>query len=102
MLNLLHIKTVTSEDIDKNKQEAAAQSEQMIASQGEQQRQTDAQKAQIEMAKMQAEQEGKIKEELIRGQIKNQQMNKEIVRDVYSSLVESANAEQGINTSIRR
>ena len=88
--------------IDKNKQEAAAQSEQMIASQGEQQRQTDAQKAQIEMAKMQMEQEGKIKEELIRGDIKNQQMNKEIVRDVYSSLVEAANAESGINTSVRR
>ncbi len=88
--------------IDKNKQEAAAQSEQMIASQGEQQRQTDAQKAQIEMAKLQMEQEGKIKEELIRGDIKNQQMNKEIVRDVYASLVESANAENGINTSIRR
>ena len=88
--------------IDKNKQEAAAQSQQMIESQGEQQRQTDAQKAQIEMAKLQMEQEGKIKEELIRGDIKNQQANKEIVRDVYSSLVEAANAESGINTSIRR
>ena len=48
--------------------------------------------------------EGKIKmqEELIRGQIKDRQSNKEMVRDVYAELREASNAEDGINTSVRR
>jgi hypothetical protein len=85
--------------IDKNKEEAAAQSEQMIASQGEQQRQTDAQKAQIEAQKMQLEQDGKIKEELIRGKIKETDTNKQIAADLYKSLREEVAAEGGINIS---
>ncbi len=82
--------------IDKNKEEAAAQSEQMIASQGEQQRQTDAQKAQLEAQKIQIEQEGKIKEELIRGQIKQTETNKQIAADLYKSLREEVAAEDGV------
>jgi hypothetical protein len=86
----------------KNGEQAQANSERMIAAQGEQQRQTDGQKGQLELAKIKAEAEAKIAEETVRGQVKDRQMNKEIVRDVYSSLVEASNAEEGINTSIRR
>lgn len=88
--------------IDKNKEEAAAQSEQMMRVQSEENMKAQQAKDQGEMAKIQMEQEGKIKEELIRGKIKDQQANKEIVRDVYANLREAADAENGINTSIRR
>jgi hypothetical protein len=54
------------------------------------------------MEKIQAEGQLKANEELIRGQIKERQMNKELVRDLYQELREAANAENGINTSIRR
>jgi len=70
--------------------------------QGDQQRQTDAQKAQIEMEKLKAETEGKIVEEQVRGQIKDKLANKEIIRDLYAEIREAANAEAGLDTSIRR
>lgn len=85
--------------IDKNKEEAQMQSERMIEAQGEQQRQTDAQKAEIEMAMLQAEQQGKEREELIRGQIKDSESNKQIAADLYRSLREEDAAENGINIS---
>ncbi len=88
--------------IDKNKEEADAQSEQMMKVQSEENAKAEQSKVQGEMAKMQMEQEGKIKEELVRGKIKDQQSNKEIIRDVYANLREAADAESGINTSIRR
>jgi hypothetical protein len=85
--------------IDKNKEEAAAQSEQMIQSQGDQQRQTDAQKAQIEKDRIMLEGEISMKEEMIRGKIKESETNKQIAADLYKSLREEESAERGINIS---
>ena len=88
--------------IVKNKEEAQSNSEKMIQMQGDQQRQTDAQKAEVEMAKIRAEAEAKIAEETVRGQIKDKLANKEIVASVLAQLDEAANAEDGLMTSIKR
>ena len=88
--------------IVKNKEESQANSEKMIGLQGEEQRKTDAQKAQIEMDKIKLEAEAKIAEEQIRGQIKDKLANKEIFSNLYAEIREAANAEMGINTSIKR
>ena len=88
--------------IVKNKEESQANSEKMIAMQGDQQRQTDAQKAQVEMEKIKAEAEAKMAEEALRGQIKDKLANKEIIRDLYAEIREAANAEAGLDTSVRR
>jgi hypothetical protein len=88
--------------IVKNKEEAQANSEKMIQMQGDQQRQTDAQKAQVELEKIKAQAEADIAEEQIRGQIKDKLANKEIIRDLYAEIREAANAEAGLDTSIRR
>ena len=88
--------------IVKNKEEAQANSEKMIQMQGDQQRQTDAQKAEAEMNKIKLEAEAKIAEEQVRGQIKDKLANKEIVASVLAQLDEAANAEDGIMTSIKR
>ena len=88
--------------IVKNKEEAQANSERMMQVQGEENRKSEQEKVQGELAKLQAEGQQKIQEEAVRGKIKSDLMDKEIVRDLHSSLVEAANAEEGINTSIRR
>jgi hypothetical protein len=88
--------------IVKNKEEAQANSEKMIQLQGQQNAQNEQVKAQAELAKIRAQAEASIAEENIRGQIKDRQSNKEMVRDLYAELREASNAEDGINTSIRR
>ena len=88
--------------IVKNKEEAQANSERAMQTQGEEQRKTDAQKAQIELDKIRAQAEADIAEEQIRGQIKDKLANKEIIRDLYAEIREAANAEAGLETSIRR
>jgi hypothetical protein len=88
--------------IEKNKEEAQANAEKMIQSQGEQQRQTDAQTMQGEMMKIKLEAEAKIAEEEKRGEIKDRQTNKELIGELLAQVNEAANAEEGINTSIKR
>jgi hypothetical protein len=70
--------------------------------QGEEQRKTDVQKAQLELDKIKATAMASIAEEEKRGEIKDRQSNKEIVRDLYAELREAANAEDGLQTSVRR
>jgi hypothetical protein len=88
--------------IKKNKEEKEqadmAQSQAQIQGQA----QVEQLKHQQEMEKLQAEQQGKVAEELVRGEIKDRQSNKELVRDMYANLREAADAEAGINTSVRR
>lgn len=86
----------------KNKEESQANSEKMIQMQGDQQRQTDAQKAQVEIEKIKAEAQAKMAEEALRGQIKSDLFDKEMVGQLYANMRESADAEDGINTSISR
>ena len=88
--------------IVKNKEEAQANSEKAMQIQGEENRKSQEEKIQGELAKLQAEGDLKMKEEMIRGQIKDRQSNKEIVRDLYAELREASNAEDGIQTSVRR
>jgi hypothetical protein len=88
--------------IDKNKEEAAAQSEKMMQVQGEENRKAQQEKVQGEMAKLQLEGQISMQEESLRGQIKSDLTEQEMVRDLLAQLNEAANAEEGINTSIRR
>ena len=64
--------------------------------------QNEQQKHANDMEKLQAEGQMKAGEEIIRGKIKEKLTNKEMIRDLYAELREAANAEEGINTSIRR
>jgi hypothetical protein len=84
--------------IEKNKQEAQAESERMIQAQGEQNAQNEQAKAEAELAKIQAEGEVDMKEEVLRGQIKAQQKNMDIIAELYKELREAANAEDGLLT----
>jgi len=84
--------------IEKNKQEAQAESERMIQAQGEQNAQNEQAKAEAELAKIQAEGEVDMKEEMLRGQIKAQQKNMDIIAELYKELREAANAEDGLLT----
>lgn len=88
--------------IKKNREEAQQQKSADIQQQIDGNAQNEQMKHANEMEKMQAEQKGKIGEEMIRGQIKDRQSNKEIIRDLYAELREAANAEDGLNTSVRR
>jgi hypothetical protein len=88
--------------IEKNKQEAAAQSERMIQAQGEQNTQLEQAKMQSEMARIKAEAEASMAEEALRGQIKAQQSSKEIVAQLWSDLRQTADAEDGILTQTGR
>jgi len=88
--------------IKKNREEAQQQKQSDIQQQIEGNAANEQQKHANEMQKLQAEGQIKAGEEMIRGQIKDRQANKEIVRDLYAELREAANAENGISTSIRR
>jgi len=85
--------------IEKNKQEAQANSERMMQVQAEENRKSEEQKQQGELANIKAEAEVKLQEELVRGQIKDRESNKEIAADLYKSLREEAAAEEGVNIS---
>jgi len=86
----------------KNGEQTQANSEKMIKLQGETNAQNEQVKIQGELAKIKAGAEAKIVEEEKRGEIKDRQSNKEMVRDLMAQVNEAANAEEGINTSIRR
>jgi hypothetical protein len=88
--------------VTKNGEQAIKDRNESMQIQGDEQRKTDAQKAQVELAKIKAEGDMKFNEEMLRGKIKDQQSNKEMVRDLYAELREASNAEDGIQTSIRR
>jgi hypothetical protein len=80
----------------KNGEKAIADRNQAMQIQGEEQRKTDAQKGQLELAKIKADAEAKIMEEQVRGQIKQSESNKQIAADLYKSLREEVAAEDGI------
>jgi hypothetical protein len=86
----------------KNGEKAIADRNQALQIQGEEQRKTDAQKGQQVLDEIKAKGEIAMMEEDLRGKIKDRQANKEIVRDLYAEIREAANAEAGLNTSIRR
>ncbi len=88
--------------IKKNKEESEQSKQAAIQQQIDGNMQTEQLKHQNEMEKIQAEGQISAGEEMIRGQIKEKQANLEMVRDLYAELREAANAEKGINTSIRR
>ncbi len=83
----------------KNGEQAIKDRNESMQIQGEEQRKTDFQKAQIELEKIKAEGDIKFKEELLRGQIKQTETNKQIAADLYKSLREEVAAEDGINIS---
>jgi hypothetical protein len=88
--------------IKKNKEEK--EQADMAQSQAQIQGQMQAEQLKHQNAMQLEQQKGQISvgEELIRGKITESQTNLEMTRDVYTQLMESANAERGINTSIRR
>lgn len=88
--------------IKKNREEKSQQDAQAQQQNIEGQMAVQQQKHQQEMEKLQAEGQQSVGEELVRGKIKENQMRQEMVRDVYAQLREAADAESGINTSIRR
>jgi hypothetical protein len=88
--------------IKKNREEAQQQKSADIQQQIDGNAQNEQLKHKNELEKIQVEQQGAAGEEMIRGQIKEKLTNKEMIRDLYAELREAANAEQGINTSIRR
>jgi hypothetical protein len=83
----------------KNGEQAVNDRNQSMQVQGEEQRKTDAQKAQIELAKIKAEGDQKFNEEMLRAKIKESETNKQIAADLYKSLREEEAAERGINIS---
>jgi len=86
----------------KNGEQAQANSEKMIKLQGETNAQNEKIKIEGELAKIKEEGDKKANEEMIRIAGKEKLLNKEMIRDLYAELREAANAEAGIDTSVRR
>ena len=85
--------------IEKNKQEAEAQSQRMIEAQGQQNAQNEQMKAQAEQARIQAEAEAKISEEIIRGKIKTNQTKLEGNLQLLEQARLAMEAESGITVN---
>ena len=88
--------------IKKNKEEKEQADMAQSQAQVEGNMQMQQQKHQQDLEKLQVEGKQKVGEELVRGKIKENQTMAEMVRDLYAELREAANAEKGLNTSIRR
>jgi len=85
--------------IEKNKQEAQAQTEKNMQVQGEINAQNEQVKAQAEQARIQAEAEAKINEEIIRGKIKTNQTKLEGNLALLEAARLAMEAEQGITVN---
>jgi len=88
--------------IKKNREEKQQADSQQTQQQIQGNAQNEQQKHQNAMELLQAEGQMKAGEEMIRGKIKDQQSNKEMIRDLYSELREAVNAENAINTNAGR
>lgn len=86
--------------IEKNKQEAEAQSQRMIEAQGQQNAQNEQLKAQAELNKIQAEGQVKTGEEMVRGNIKQKQAILENNLKLLEQARLAMEAEQGINVNV--
>jgi len=82
--------------IEKNKQEAAQQSQKMIEAQGQQNMQNEQVKAQAEQARIQAEGQMKVQEEIVRGRVKANQTKLEGNIALLEATRLAMEAEQGL------
>jgi hypothetical protein len=85
--------------IEKNKQEAAQQSERMIQAQGEQNMAAQKQKSEEEAGKIQLQGQVSMQEEQVRGQVKDSLLTKEFNMRFLEQLKASADAEEGIQVT---
>jgi len=85
--------------IEKNKQEAEAQSQRMIEAQGQQNAQNEQVKAQAEQARIEAEGKAKINEEITRGAVKKKQSILEGNLRLLEEARRAAEAEAGITVN---
>jgi hypothetical protein len=82
--------------IEKNKQEAEAQSQRAMETQGQINAQNEQMKVQGEMAKIDADRKGAINEEVVRGSIKQKQSVLDANIRLLEQLREASLAEQGL------
>jgi hypothetical protein len=88
--------------IEKNKQEAAQQSQKMIEAQGQQNMQNEQVKAQVEQARIQEEAKAKINEEIIRGKVKANQTKLEGNLALLEATRQAMEVEQGLQPITNR
>ena len=85
--------------IEKNKQEAEAQSQRAMETQGQINAQNEQMKAQAEMARIKAENEAKVSEEIVRGKVKANQTKLEGNLALLEATRLAMEAEQGITVN---
>lgn len=83
--------------IKKNQEEYQKQSEASIAQQTQGNLEAQAQKHQQEMEKISTEGQIRLQEEMVRGQIKDQESTKQMLANIYQGLQEEDMAERGLN-----